>query len=74
MGLALCRIQGAPMGTIYIGINQGEGPYEAAAGTSTTGKNLQIAYDDTKVTSKEQLLLNLERLEVFIGQSNFPPA
>jgi hypothetical protein len=56
----------------YYGINQGDNEYAAASGTSSTSKDVEVVIADiTKVTSKEDLLLALEKLENFILRSNY---
>jgi hypothetical protein len=56
----------------YFGINQGDGEYAAASGTSTTSKDVEVVIADiTKVTSKEDLILALQKLENFILRSNY---
>lgn len=56
----------------YYGINQGDNEYAAASGTSSTSKDVEVVIADiTKVTSKQDLLLALEKLENFILRSSY---
>ncbi len=56
----------------YFGINQGDNEYAAASGTSSTSKDVEVVIADiTKVTSKQDLLLALEKLENFILRSSY---
>ena len=60
------------MSAQYFGINVGDDEYEATSGTSTTSKEVEIVIADiSKVTSKQDLLLALEKLENFILRSNY---
>lgn len=59
--------------TVYFGINQGDNEYEAVSSTSsTTSKDVEIVVNDTNVTSREDLLLAIEKLENFVLRSNWP--
>ena len=61
------------MASDYFGINVGDNEYAAASSTSgTTSKDVEIVADSTKVTSREDLLLAIEKLVNFILRSNFP--
>lgn len=56
----------------YIGINNGDNEYAVASGSSTTSKDVEIVIADvTKLTSKEELLLAIEKLENFIIRSAY---
>lgn len=56
----------------YFGIDVGANEYQAATGTSSTSKEVEVVIADiTKVTSKEDLLLALEKLENFILRSDY---
>ena len=60
------------MSAQYFGINIGSGEYDAASGTSTTSKEVEVVIADiSKVTSKEDLILALQKLENFILRSNY---
>lgn len=61
------------MGTVYIGTNVGAGPDATTVGASTTSKDIQLVYDDTKALTKQNLMLAMEKFEIFIGQMNMPP-
>lgn len=55
----------------YFGINNGDNEYAAASGTSSTSKDVEIVIADiTKITSKEELFLAIEKLENFILRQN----
>lgn len=56
----------------YFGIDVGANEYAAASGTSSTSKQVEVVIADiTNVTSKEDLLLALSKLENFILRSNY---
>lgn len=58
----------------FIGINQGQNEYQAVAATSTNSTDVEIQVNTTNVTSKEDLLLAIEKLENFIIRSTYPLA
>lgn len=59
------------MAAFYIGINNGDNEYNAASGSSTTSKDVEIVIaDTTKVPSVEELMLALEKLENYILRIN----
>ena len=56
----------------YFGINVGDDEYEATSGATSTSKEVEVVIADiTKVTSKQDLLLALEKLENFILRSSY---
>ncbi len=59
--------------TYYYGINQGDNEYAAASSSSsTTSKDVEIVVNNANVTTREDLLLAIEKLENFIVRSNWP--
>jgi hypothetical protein len=57
----------------YYGINLGDNEYAAASSTSgTTSKDVEIVVNATNVTTKNDILLSLEKLVNFILRSNNP--
>lgn len=58
------------MAAFYFGINNGENEYQAASGSTTTSKDVEIVIADvTKIPSLEELHLAVEKLENFIIRS-----
>lgn len=58
----------------YYGINKGENEYQAVVGTSTNSTDVEIVVNATNITTREALLVALEKLENFIIRQNYPPA
>ena len=59
------------MAAYYFGINNGQNEYDAVKDSSPVSKDVVIAISDiTKVPSKEELFLAIEKLENFILRSN----
>lgn len=59
--------------TYYFGVNGSDNEYAAASSTSsTTGKDVEVVVNNTNVTSRQQLLISLEKLINFIVRSNWP--
>lgn len=63
------------MASRYYGIDIGAATEGAVTeDSSTTSKGVEVAVDLTKVTTREQALLAIEKLEAYITRSNWPPA
>lgn len=60
------------MANNFYGVNVADNEYQAASGTSTTGKDVEINVNTTNVTSREAILLAVEKLWNFILRSNYP--
>lgn len=60
----------------YYGVDPGTGVQRGAVteAASTTSEGIELTVDDTKVSSREQVLLALKQLESYILNANFPPA
>lgn len=59
--------------TYYYGVNKGQSEYGAATSTSsTTSRDVEIVVNNTNITSREDLLLAIEKLENVILRSKFP--
>ena len=57
----------------FIGINPGMGKSDiAVSSSSTTGKALELVFDETKFTGKAQLLAELEHIEGRIATGKWP--
>jgi hypothetical protein len=56
----------------FYGVNVADNEYQAASGTSTTSKDVEINVNTTNVTSREAILLAVEKLWNFILRSNYP--
>ena len=61
------------MAKYYFGMTRGNGIQGCSVNTSTTGKEIEIVMDNTYLTSKNELLVNLDVLENFILQCGWPP-
>ena len=57
----------------YYGVNAGDSEFSAAVSASTTSKDVEIVVNQTKVTSKEQLILALDNLLNLIVKNGYPP-
>lgn len=55
------------MAKIYVGVNRGAGPGGVTASTSTTGRDLEVVIDDTKILSRDQAYGLLEHIEAHIA-------
>jgi hypothetical protein len=56
----------------FYGVNVADNEYQATSGTSTTSKDVEINVNTTNVTSREAILLAVEKLWNFILRSNYP--
>jgi hypothetical protein len=57
----------------YYGVNVADNEYQAASSTSgTTSKDVEIVVNASNVTSREALLLSIEKLWNFILRSSYP--
>jgi hypothetical protein len=57
----------------YYGVNVADNEYQAASSTSgTTSKDVEIVVNASNVTSREALLLSIEKLWNFILRSSNP--
>lgn len=62
------------MAAIFYGVNNGDNEYQATVAAATTGKDVEIVINDTtKIPSREELLLAVEKLSNFIVRQNFAP-
>lgn len=57
----------------YYGVNAGDSAHAAAVSSSTTSKDVEIVVNQTNVTSKQQLILALENLLIFVVENGYPP-
>lgn len=57
---------------LFIGLNRGDTLNDIVSSGTTTGKEIEIAVDKTKVTYKNDLLVALENLEAFIVEQSYP--
>jgi len=57
----------------YIGTNKGQTEFDIVTGTASPGKDIEVNYDLTVFTEKEQVLLKLEEITNQILKDNFPP-
>jgi hypothetical protein len=62
------------MATRYYGVDPGTGVQRAAVteAASTTSKGVELVVDNSKATSREQVLLALKQLESYILNANWP--
>lgn len=59
--------------TYYYGVNNGDNEYAATSSTSsTTSKDVEIVVNNTNITSRQDLLLAVEKLVNFILRQQFP--
>jgi NACalpha-BTF3-like transcription factor len=58
----------------YYGINKGTDESTATVATSTTSKDVEIVVNSTNVTTRNDLLMALEKLENAVLKLNWPPA
>lgn len=57
----------------FIGINPGVGKSDiATSASSTTGKALELVFDETKFSGKAQLLAELEHIQGRIATGKWP--
>lgn len=61
------------MANYYYGINVGQNEYQSALNTATNSTDIEVFVNGTTVTSKEDVLLAIEKLENFIVRNGFPP-
>lgn len=61
------------MASNYYGINAGKNADSAVVANATSATDVEIRYDTTNVTSREQLLLAIDNLKNFILQQPFAP-
>lgn len=61
------------MASNYYGINAGKNADTAVVASSTNSTDVEIRYDTTNVTSREQLLIAIDNLKNFILQQTFAP-
>ena len=62
------------MATQFAGVNLGEPIESVTFDTSTTGKDVEITFDDTVIVEPIQLDEAVEKLKAAIGQQTFPAA
>jgi hypothetical protein len=59
--------------SIFIGINPGRGKDDIAVSTvASTGKAIELVFDETKVRNRAQLLAELEHIEGRIAVGKYP--
>jgi hypothetical protein len=59
--------------SIFIGINPGKGKDDIATSASaTTGKALELTFDETKFANRNQLLAELEHIRGRIAVGKWP--
>lgn len=59
--------------TYYYGINKGDGEYSAASSSSSsTSKDVEIVVNNTNVTTRQELLVAIEKLMNTIIRGNWP--
>lgn len=59
--------------TYYYGVNNGDNEYAATSSTtSTTSKDVEIVVNNTNITSRQDLLIAVEKLVNFILRQQFP--
>lgn len=59
--------------TYYYGVNNGDNEYAAASSTSaSTSKDVEIVVNNTNITSRQDLLIAVEKLVNFIIRQQFP--
>ncbi len=59
--------------TYYYGVNNGDNEYAATSSTSSsTSKDVEIVVNNTNITSRQDLLLAVEKLVNFIIRQQFP--
>lgn len=59
--------------TYYYGVNNGDNEYAAASSTSaSTSKDVEIVVNNTNITSRQDLLVAVEKLVNFILRQQFP--
>lgn len=61
------------MANNFYGINLGQNEYQAVVNTVTNSTDVEINVNNTNVTSKEDLLLSIEKLRNFIIRNTWPP-
>jgi hypothetical protein len=62
------------MATIVYSINFGQNEYQATVQSASTGADIEITVkDNTVVTSREDLLLHIEKIENFITRQPYSP-
>ena len=57
----------------YIGINRGQQNADIAAGTSTTGRQIELAVNDTVGITRKEVLDSLDKLRDFIVNTRATP-
>lgn len=61
------------MANNFYGVNVADNEYQAASSTSaSTSKDVEITVNTTNVTSREAILLCIEKLWNFILRSDYP--
>ena len=57
----------------YIGINRGQQSSDVASGTSTTGRQIELAVNDAVGITRNEVLDNLDKLRDFIVNTRATP-
>lgn len=62
------------MASDYFGLNVGQASEATQIGTATAGTDVEVRVDTSKVKSKLDLLLTLEKINQQIVKHNYPAA
>lgn len=62
------------MATQYYGIEKGLNVDQVTTGSSTTGKTVEVTVDLADGATREQVMIAIEAIKVYIGKNIWPPA
>jgi hypothetical protein len=57
----------------YIGLDRGKGQSDIAIDTSTTSKAIELVIDDSKITSKSEVVALIDQIRARIAVESVPP-
>jgi len=57
----------------YLGINRGQQSTDVASGTSTTGRQIELAVNDAVGITRKELLDSLDKLRDFVVNARVTP-